>query len=181
MQIGKKTRTLYKKLLHYISPHVFIYLVSNDTIFLSSFLKNFKLNIPHSIIKYKDAKSFLKETFIQKPNKKNIAIILSEYRFESHEDFNGLNGIDMFEIIKHTLPDSYVILLAKKNEIEEIKNSTDNIEITLKNTNTHIRVQNSIYAIYNYQNISVQKELNILLIKSFAVLFIILLAFFIFF
>jgi len=178
MQIGKKISTLYKQLLHYLSPHVFIYLVSNDTIFLSSFLKKFKLNIPHSIIQYKNAESFLEETFIQKPNKKNIAVILSEYRFEAHEDFNGLNGVDMFEIIQHTLPESSVILLAKKNEIEEIKNTTEQIEIVLKNANAHIRIQNMIYTSYNLQNISVQKDLNILLLKIFSIFFILLLVFF---
>ena len=173
--INNKTRKLYKQLLNTISPHVFVYLISNDTFFLASFLKKFKLNIPHTIIQYKSAEAFFEETFIQKPNKKNISVIISEYIFEDNNEFNSLNGLDMFEIIQHTLPESFVTILAKKNEVEEIKNTNEHIEIVVKNSNAHIRLQNIIYSIYNFQNIDVQRNLNIFLGKTFLIIILLLL------
>ncbi|MDA3882961.1 MAG: hypothetical protein PF481_06730 [Bacteroidales bacterium] len=131
---------------------------------MSPFLQNFKLSIPHAIKIYKNGETFLEDTFIQKSNPKEIHVIISEYSFSNNNNdiFFPLNGLDIYDIIRHTFPETTYVLLAEKSEIESASIPKPIISI-VKNTNSHTRIKNTILSIYNKQNIITQKRLNIYL------------------
>ena len=175
-------QTYIKRISNYISPHVFIYIISNDKIFMSSFLKNFKLNIPHSIKIYKNGETFLEDTFIQKSDPKEIHIIISEYSFSNNNNndmFFPLNGLDIYDIIRHTFPEITYIMLAEKSELESTSIPKSIIGIA-KNTNSHTRIKNNILSIYNKQNIITQKQLNMYLFSILGLISIFIVSYILF-
>ncbi|MFO7868168.1 MAG: hypothetical protein R6U95_02590 [Bacteroidales bacterium] len=158
--IHKLTSKLSKK----ICPHVSIYIISNDQIFLSSFSKKLKLHIPHNIYYFKNGEIFLEETFIQKSDPYKIHVIISDYFIKNNEDnFFPLNGLDIYEIILHTFPETTFILLGSKNDFLIGDTIPEPVIAVEKNSHTYIRVKNILLSLYNKQNITSQKKINIVL------------------
>lgn len=168
----KKLRNIFFKIRNYVSPHIHIYLICNDNIFLSTFQKLFSLNLPHSIIHYKNGEQFLEDSFIQKPGKKHISVIISDYHFEKQEHMFTLNGIEIFEIITHSSPETdYILLYNKEHEEAMMQIAKEHAVYPIKkNTNTHIRVQTHIHTLFNTKNIDLQKQFNTYLFINFGIL-----------
>jgi hypothetical protein len=171
---NKKAQFYKRKYIEWIAPHIHIFIVCNDSIFLNSFLKSFHIDVPHTIIQYKSGELFLEDSFIEKPQNKHIPVVISDYVFENNEHFFSLNGIEVFEILKHTSPSASCILLIEKTEDQTIT-TNEAFEVITKNSNTHMRIQNILYAIFSEKNIELQRDLNNILYSAIFSAFIIIL------
>ncbi len=157
-----------KKLFSILYPKVVISIISNDSIYISEFIKQFNLNIPFSIFQHKNEESFLNSIRIQKQSKQRYSIIISDFDYRTNEYFLVKNGIDIFnEIEKEILNFEYILLYNKKAK-RQLPKQQSKLHLVEKNNNSHLRVKYLIQSLYNNRNIEIQSEFNK---KLFSILF----------
>ena len=149
-----------QKLSSILYPKVVISIISNDSIYISEFLKQFNLNIPFTIFQYKNGESFLDNIRLQKQSKQRYSIIISDFDYETNDSFFVKNGLDIFnEIEKEILNLEYILLFDKKAK-KQLTKQQNKLHLIEKNNNSHLRVKYLIQSLYNNRNIEIQSEFN---------------------
>jgi len=148
-----------KKIRSFLQPKVNVFVICNDNIFLSEFMKNFSLSIPHTISQFRDGESFLEGFNSQKDFHKKFSIVVSDYKYENFDQLVIMNGVDTYFKAVEENPELTYILLCKKRHLSNLPKYPNFIPV-LKNSNSYIRVQNFIYPFYNEQNTITQRLIN---------------------